>query len=85
MDYSSKIIGLIFASLCLWFVSYIPILVFTIYKHIYIYLFVFLMSYILVSIYLDRVILNKPIVDQWIYFGIGLILLGYFIIIYKYY
>jgi len=51
----------------------------------YIHLFVFLMSSILVSIYLDRVILNNPIVDQWIYFGIGLILLGYFIIIYKYY
>ena len=84
MDYSSKIIGLIFSSLCLWFVSYIPILVFPIYKHIYICLFV-LMSSILWSIYLDRVILNKPIVDQWIYFGIGLILLGYFIIIYKYY
>lgn len=82
MDYSSKIIGLIFASLCLWFVSYIPILVFTIYKHIYVYLF---FNEFYIGVYLDRVILNKSIVDQRIYFGIGLILLGYFIIIYKYY
>ncbi|ADX06342.1 hypothetical protein 162319353 [Organic Lake phycodnavirus 2] len=84
-EYSSKIIGLVFASFSLWVLSRIFIFWSFQYTNVSTFVHLFLTSSILVSIYLDRVILNKPIVDPWIYFGIGLILLGYFIIIYKFY
>jgi drug/metabolite transporter (DMT)-like permease len=84
-EYSSKIIGLVFASFSLWVLSRIFLFWSFQYTNGSTFVHLFLTSSILVSIYLDRVILNKPIVDPWVYFGIGLILLGYFIIIYKFY
>lgn len=83
--YNTYTLGLIASSFCLWVLSRVFLILSYQYTGVSLFSHLFLLVGILVSIVLDDYILNKPIRSNYVYLGMGFVLMGFILIAYHSY